>query len=100
MAQSDFQDPPQAQGYWQVNMSKMSVLFWKYVTGQIGPSSTINGALIPTNNEQVLSYVGGTNNVETIVYKMDGVAVATQSFTYKAGGAADDDDVIRIVTTY
>lgn len=49
------------------------------------------------------TYVGATNNIATAVYKIGGSAgktVCTQTFTYAAAGAANDDLVTVIATTY
>lgn len=94
--QSLFQDPPQAQGYWQVNMSKMAVLFWQWVTGQVTPVVSTGGMDIPSNDEQVFTYYFATNNVANIIYKKAGATVATQVFEYAGGGVANDDRVTRI----
>lgn len=51
---------------------------------------------IPFYNKQEITYVGSTNNVESIVYKNGTTVVATQSFTYVGSGAADDDKVATI----
>lgn len=99
MATSFFQDPPQAQGNWQVNMSKMAVLFGQWMTGQISPAISPSGMAIPANDEQLFSYYGGTNNVANIIYKSSGQTVATQTFEYRGAGAANDDDVTRITLT-
>ena len=40
-----------------------------------------------------LTYVGTTNNVETVVYKRGGVTVKTHTFTYVGNGASDNDKV-------
>jgi hypothetical protein len=100
MAQSLFQDPPQAQGNWQVNMSKMAVLIGQWRRGEIAPSTTSSsagGMNIPPNDEMVFTYVASTNNVSTIVYKLNGSTVATQTFTYVNSGVADNDDIASIV---
>lgn len=99
MAQSLFQDPPQAQGYWTTNVSKAAVLFWQWMAGQIAPPSSSNGMVIPQNDTQEFTYFGSTNNVQTITYKLAGTTVATQTFTYVGNGVADDDDVASIVLT-
>lgn len=102
MAQSLFQDPPQAQGNWQVNMSKMAVLFGQWMRGEIAPSTTSSsagGMNIPPNDEMVLDYYGSTNNLQSITFKLNGATVATQSFEYIGGGASDDDEVSRITLT-
>lgn len=96
MANSDFQDPPQAQGYWTTNVSKMAVLFWKWMNGQVTPVVSSGGMSVPANDEQVFTYYGATNNVANIVYKQAGTQVAHQTFEYVGAGAADDDDVSRI----
>lgn len=52
----------------------------------------INGG-VPTWNNRVFTYVGSTNNVDTITYKYDSTTVAVVTYTYVASGAADDDQV-------
>lgn len=99
MAQSLFENPPQAQGNWEVNLSKMAVLFWQWMNGDISPSISPGGMTIPQNDEQILTYYGATNNVANIVYKENGAVVATQTFEYVGGGAADDDNISRITLT-
>jgi hypothetical protein len=99
MAQSLFQDLPQAQGYWTTNVSKMAVLFGQWMEGNISPTLSPGGMTIPQNDEQVISYVSSTNNISNIVYKEAGVVVATQTFEYRNLGVADDDDIVRITLT-
>lgn len=99
MAQSLFQDLPQAQGNWQVNMSKMAVLFGQWMQGDLSPSLAPSGMAVPANDEQILEYYGSSNNVSNIIYKQGGQVVATQTFEYVGGGVADDDNISRITLT-
>lgn len=48
---------------------------------------------------EAINYVGVTNNIDTLVYKTGGASgttVATLTFEYAGGGAADDDTLISI----
>lgn len=50
------------------------------------------GLAIPQASEIVVTYIGATNNVETVVYKdAIGTTLATLKLTYAAAGAANDD---------
>lgn len=49
---------------------------------------------IPRWDSRSFTYVGLTNNVNVVTYKLAGVSVATVTYTYVAAGAADDDDVL------
>lgn len=44
-----------------------------------------------------ITYIGATNNINTVVYSLDGDTVATLTFTYASAGAADDDLVTKVV---
>lgn len=104
MAQSDFVDPPQAQGYWTTNVSKMAVLFWKWVTGQLTttPAVSITGqgaAPAPAGFTRVYTYFGATNNLQTVTYRQGSTVLGKVTFTYIAGGVADDDDIATEVWT-
>lgn len=96
---SYFDDPPQAQGNWWNNLSKFTILFQKWLDGEYSPTISTGGATIPENDEQIMTYYGSTNNLANIVYKKDGAVVATQTFEYKNGAAADDDLITRITLT-
>ena len=64
-------------------------------------SSGGGGFVIPTYDYQEISYVGSTNNIDTIVYKTGGsggTTVATQTLTYVGGTPASDDALIETVT--
>jgi len=52
---------------------------------------------IPTFNSQAFTYYGGTNNIQTQTFKMNGATVATLTFVY-VNGAASDDDLILTIT--
>lgn len=54
---------------------------------------------IPAYDQQVLTYVGSTNNIQTISYRSQGQEVALLTFTYVGSGAADDDKVASITQT-
>lgn len=51
---------------------------------------------IPVFNDQVFTYYGSTNNIQTIEYKNGGSTVATLNFDYVNGGASNNDNVSRI----
>lgn len=42
-------------------------------------------------DEQVIAYIGTTNNIGTITYKKGGITLKTRTFSYAGSGAADDD---------
>lgn len=44
-----------------------------------------------------ITYIGATNNINTVVYSLDSSTVATLTFTYASAGAADDDLVTKVV---
>lgn len=96
MAQSLWQDPPQAQGNFYNNVSKACVLFWQWLNGEYSPTISTGGQTIPENDEQILTYVAATNNIQNITYYKAGVQVAQQTFEYKNLGVADDDLIVRI----
>lgn len=96
---SYFEDPPQAQGNWWNNLSKFTILFQRWMDGEFSPTISTGGQTIPENDEQLIQYFGSSNNISNIIYKKDGATVATQTFEYRNGGVADDDDVIRITLT-
>lgn len=51
-------------------------------------------SVTPIHDYKSISYIGDTNNIDSIVYKLggaDGDVVATRTFTYLNGAAADDD---------
>lgn len=56
-------------------------------------TNAISGGL-PTWNSRSFTYIGATNNASVVTYKLNGVSVATVTYTYVAAGAADDDDVL------
>jgi len=59
---------------------------WYRLFAGSGGSSLPYGA-----DEQVLSYIGTTNNISTIQFKIGGQVVKTRTFTYVNAGAANDD---------
>lgn len=49
------------------------------------------------------TFIGATNNIATRTFYMGGTSgrsVAIMTFTYLGSGAASDDDVSTLVTTY
>lgn len=57
------------------------------------------GFAIPDFDHMALTYFGATNNVASQVFKRGGAAgttVATLTYTYTGGGAADDDRIASI----
>lgn len=64
-----------------------------------GPASGSGGFSIPLFDRQVFTYFAGTNNVRTITYSLSGATVATLTFAYLAGGAANDDLVTVVQRT-
>lgn len=63
------------------------------VDGQ-GQLYTVAGALLgaaPPHDEIQLDYYGSTNNLQTVVYRLENETVATWTLTYAGGGAADND---------
>ena len=48
-------------------------------------------------DEQVVSYVNGTNNVASIVFKRAGLTLATRTLSYVANGATNNDKLIGLV---
>lgn len=98
MAQSLFEDLPQAQGYWNVNLSKAAVLFGQLVGGGgtvTIPTSNPGAGAQPAPVGFVREYVYwfSTNNIRKITYKQDGAVTGAVYFTYIAGAVADDDDL-------
>jgi hypothetical protein len=64
-----------------------------------GTSGSNGGILIPASDYVAYSYYGVTNNIQTATYKSGGsggTTVATLTFTYVGGGAANDDNVASI----
>lgn len=55
------------------------------------------GFEIPAHDEIAITYIGATNNIDTVVYKKDGATVATLTMSYAAAGAADDDLLTGVV---
>ena len=59
------------------------------------------GLNIPQHDYISVSYVGGTNNINTVVYKeggASGTTVATLTFSYIGGTPSSDDADIATVT--
>ncbi len=57
---------------------------------------------IPRYDHIAFTYFGSTNNVQTQVFKVGGsggTTVATLTYTYVSGGAADDDDIATVTLT-
>lgn len=75
-------------------------------TGEIGVkciiianrgSNNVGGFTIGTYDTQVISYVGSTNNIDTIVFKFAGNTVNTLTYSYVGSGASNDDLIDQIV---
>ena len=45
-----------------------------------------------------ITYIGSTNNINTVVYSLDGVTVATLTMTYIGGVPASDNALLSSVT--
>ncbi len=61
----------------------------------------VAGLNIPEHDYVALTYVGSTNNINTVTYKTSGPAgttVATLTFTYVGGAPASDDAKLLTVT--
>jgi len=61
----------------------------------------VAGLNIPQHDHVSISYVGATNNIDTVTYKeggSGGQTVATLTFTYVGGTPAADDADIATVT--
>lgn len=61
----------------------------------------IGGLDIPQHDYISISYVGSTNNINTVTYKeggASGTTVATLTFTYVGGTPSSDDADIATVT--
>lgn len=65
--------------------------------------TTVNsGLVVPQHDYEEFSYVGSTNNVDTVTYKTGGsggTIVATETFTYVGSGASDDDNIASVTLT-
>ena len=62
-----------------------------------GPATVnVNGFIIPAYDKINFTYYGSTNNIYTQVFSMSGTTVATLTYAY-AGGAAADNDVITVI---
>jgi hypothetical protein len=59
----------------------------------------LGGVALPAWDRFEVAFIGATNNVATVVYRLDGNLVGTWTFTYRHGAVADDDDVISGVFT-
>lgn len=61
----------------------------------------VAGLNIPQHDYISVSYVGSTNNINTVIYKeggASGTTVATLNFTYVGGTPSADDADIATVT--
>lgn len=69
----------------------------------VGSVYSTNGDFnIPKFDYQAFTYYGSTNNIQTRVFKTGGsggTTVATLTYTYVAGGVADNDDIATITQT-
>jgi len=63
---------------------------------KVKPDGTLDlgGVTIPPWDTIQVTYVGSTNNVNQVIYKLSGNQVAHWAFTYLASGAANDDLLI------
>lgn len=60
----------------------------------VGSVSFSNGSQLPYGaDQQVISYVGSTNNIDAIIYKLSGSTLMTRTFTY-IGGTPNSDDAL------
>lgn len=84
-----------------VALKKMAMLWGEAVLGNVALSTAGAGSgfIIPQFDEQVFSYYGSTNNIQTIIYKNAGTPVATLTFEYVGAGVSNDDNVSRITKT-
>ncbi len=102
MAQSLFQDPPQAEGYWTTNLSKMAIIIWQMSQGTLSLNTSAPGqgaSPAPAGFQRQYAYFGATNNVQTITYLQDSTVLGVVTFTYVNGGGSDDDDIATEVWT-
>lgn len=60
-------------------------------------SKAIPGFVIPAHDEIDCTYVGSTNNLSTVVYKLASSTLATLTFTYVGGTPAADDALIATI---
>lgn len=61
------------------------------------------GLAIPAHDHESFSYVGSTNNIDTITYYVGGPSgevVGIMTFTYVGSGVADDDDITSVSLTF
>lgn len=103
MPASEFQQPyPTAEDFWNIAITKMAILFGKSFQGTGGFATSTPGAgaqPAPPGFSRVYSYFGATNNLQTITYQQDAAVIGKVTFTYIAGGVADDDDIATEVWT-
>lgn len=62
-------------------------------------SKVSGGLLLPPHDYEAYTYVGSTNNVNTVTAYAGGsggVTVGTLTFTYVGAGAANDDNVASV----
>lgn len=65
----------------------------------IAPGGGNGGIQLPASDYVAYTYYGSTNNIETATYKVGGsggTTVATLTYTYVNGGAADDDNIASV----
>lgn len=91
------------QSLWQPDAPPTLVLYNIYLAAralqQAASGGSSNGILIPSSDYVAYTYYGATNNIETAVYKTGGSGgstVATLTFTYVGGGAANNDNVATL----
>lgn len=83
----------------EMSLIKINQILFDEFGGGSGGATAPGGSnfAIPPYDEQVFAYFAGTNNIQTITYKNGGTTVATLTFQYVGGGAADDDNVSSII---
>ena len=92
--------PSTSDSLW-LTAQKLLTYVYRVITGTASfkvTSSGVPGLQIPDHNQVALSYVGSTNNVNTVIYKMNGTPVATLTFTYAGGVPSSNDALILSVT--
>jgi hypothetical protein len=58
----------------------------------------IPGMAIPVHDSVHMTYVGSTNNLNTVVYKLAGSTRATLTFVYVGGTPSADDAKVESIT--
>src|SRR4051812_42314065 len=62
---------------------------------RVKPDGTIDlgGVTMPVWETFQVNYIGSTNNIGTVIFKVQSNEVGRFTFTYRNGAAADDDDI-------